>query len=94
MAAALRLQPPPGIAAAAESTIPAASDVGDDLAVGSSAIGQGKVQATTLQMALVAATIALKGKRPRADAALARPPPAGADDAGHDARTSPARSSS
>jgi cell division protein FtsI/penicillin-binding protein 2 len=55
---------PPGIVAAAESTIPAAKDVGDDLAVGSSAIGQGRVQATTLQMALVAATIALKGKRP------------------------------
>ncbi len=56
---------PPGIAAAAESTLPDAGDIGDDLAVGSSAIGQGKVQATTLQMGLVAATIAMKGKRPR-----------------------------
>jgi len=56
---------PAGIAGAAESTLPEASDIGDDLAVGSSAIGQGKVQATTLEMGLVAATIALKGKRPQ-----------------------------
>ena len=42
---------PPGIPGAAESTIPAADEIGDDLAVGSSAIGQGRVQATALQMA-------------------------------------------
>jgi cell division protein FtsI/penicillin-binding protein 2 len=55
---------PPGIDGAATSTIPAAAEIGDDLAVGSSAIGQGRVQATTLQMATVAATIAERGKRP------------------------------
>jgi penicillin-binding protein A len=54
-----------GIAGAAMSTIPPASEIGDDLAVGSSAIGQGRVQATALQMAWVAATIAGGGKRPR-----------------------------
>jgi cell division protein FtsI/penicillin-binding protein 2 len=55
---------PPGIAGAATSTLPQAGDVGDDLAVGSSAIGQGMVVATTLQMGLVATTIALHGRRP------------------------------
>jgi cell division protein FtsI/penicillin-binding protein 2 len=54
-----------GIPGAATSTIPAADEIGDSLAVGSSAIGQGRVQATALQMALVAATIAGRGKRPR-----------------------------
>ena len=54
-----------GIAGAATSTIPPAGEIGDDLAVGSSAIGQGRVQATALQMAWVAATIAGRGKRPR-----------------------------
>jgi peptidoglycan glycosyltransferase len=55
---------PPDIAGAAESTIPPAGEIGDDLAVGSSAIGQGRVQATALQMATVAATIGLRGRRP------------------------------
>src|SRR4051794_29926777 len=55
----------PGIPGAAMSTIPAAEDIGDDLAVGSSAIGQGRVQATALQMAIVAATIGMHGRRPR-----------------------------
>jgi penicillin-binding protein A len=55
----------PDIAGAAESTIPAAGDIGDDLALGSSAIGQGRVQATALQMATIAATIGLHGRRPR-----------------------------
>jgi penicillin-binding protein A len=54
----------PSIPGAAESTIPSASQIGDDLAVGSSAIGQGLVQATTLEMATVAATIADDGRRP------------------------------
>lgn len=54
-----------GIPGAATSTIPAAGEIGDDLAVGSSAIGQGRVQATALQMAWVAATIAGRGKRPQ-----------------------------
>jgi cell division protein FtsI/penicillin-binding protein 2 len=55
---------PPDIPGAAESTIPQANDIGDDLAVGSSAIGQGRVQATALQMATVAAAIGLRGRRP------------------------------
>jgi cell division protein FtsI/penicillin-binding protein 2 len=38
---------PPTIPGAAEPTIPSASTIGGDLAVGSSAIGQGLVQATT-----------------------------------------------
>jgi penicillin-binding protein A len=55
---------PPDIAGAAESTIPAAGDIGDDLAVGSTAIGQGRVQATALQMATIAGAIGLRGRRP------------------------------
>ncbi len=54
----------PGLAGAARSTIPAAAEIGDDLAVGSSAIGQGKVLATPLQMALVGAAIGADGLRP------------------------------
>jgi peptidoglycan glycosyltransferase len=55
----------PEIPGVAMSAIPTAEDIGDDLAVGSSAIGQGRVQATALQMAIVAATIGLRGRRPR-----------------------------
>ncbi len=55
---------PPGIPGAAEPTIPSASTIGGDLAVGSSAIGQGRVQATVLEMTDVAATIAEGGRRP------------------------------
>src|SRR3954451_11289626 len=55
----------PGIPGAATSTIPDAEEIGDDLAVGSSAIGQGRVQATALQMAVVAATIGRHGLRPQ-----------------------------
>jgi peptidoglycan glycosyltransferase len=53
----------PGPRGAARSTIPAAEEIGDDLAVGSSAIGQGKVLATPLELATVAATIGLRGRR-------------------------------
>ena len=53
----------PGPIGAAQSTIPAANEIGDDLAVGSSAIGQGKVLATPLELATVAATIGLRGRR-------------------------------
>ena len=53
----------PGPLGAARSTIPAANEIGDDLAVGSSAIGQGKVLATPLELATVAATIGLRGRR-------------------------------
>jgi penicillin-binding protein A len=52
------------IPGAAESQIPSAATIGDDLAVGSSAIGQGKVQSTALEMADVGATIAMGGRRP------------------------------
>jgi cell division protein FtsI/penicillin-binding protein 2 len=54
----------PSIPGAAESQIPPASDIGSSLAVGSSAIGQGKVLASTLEMTDVAATIAMGGRRP------------------------------
>jgi peptidoglycan glycosyltransferase len=55
-----------GIPGAATSSIPPAEQLGtDDLVVGSSAIGQGQVQATALQMALVSATIAEHGERPQ-----------------------------
>lgn len=54
----------PSIPGAAPSTIPPADQIGDELAVGSSAIGQGLVQATALQMTAVAATIAMEGRRP------------------------------
>ena len=56
-------QPSP-IAGAEESVIPPASEIGDSLAVGSSAIGQGLVQSTALGMTDVAATIAMGGRRP------------------------------
>ncbi len=55
---------PPSIPGAAESQIPSASTIGDSLAVGSSAIGQGKVLASALEMTDVAATIAMGGQRP------------------------------
>src|SRR5215218_5858363 len=55
----------PGLPGAARSTIPAAAEVGDDLAVGSTAIGQGKVLATPLLMADVASVIARDGRRPK-----------------------------
>ncbi|MDO9353456.1 MAG: penicillin-binding transpeptidase domain-containing protein [Solirubrobacteraceae bacterium] len=63
-----------GIPGAATSTIPAADEIGDDLAVGSSAIGQGRVQASSLQMALVAATIAERGERPELTLEAGRSP--------------------
>jgi cell division protein FtsI/penicillin-binding protein 2 len=55
---------PASIPGAAVSSIPSASTIGDALAVGSSAIGQGMVQTTALQMTDVAATIAMAGRRP------------------------------
>jgi cell division protein FtsI/penicillin-binding protein 2 len=56
---------PPALLGEARSSIPPADEIGDDLAVGSSAIGQGKVQATPLRMALVAAAIGERGRRVR-----------------------------
>ena len=55
---------PPLFPGATESTIPSANTIGDGLAVGSSAIGQGMVQASALEMTDVAATIAMGGRRP------------------------------
>jgi peptidoglycan glycosyltransferase len=55
----------PGLAGAAESTLPAAASIQGELDVGSTAIGQGQVLATPLQMAIVAASIADGGRRPR-----------------------------
>jgi cell division protein FtsI/penicillin-binding protein 2 len=65
---------PPPFPGAAQSTIPDATSIGDDLAVGSSAIGQGMVQASTLEMTDVAATIALRGRRPLPTLQLGVPP--------------------
>ncbi|MGI8558566.1 MAG: penicillin-binding transpeptidase domain-containing protein [Solirubrobacteraceae bacterium] len=64
---------PPAIPIAAESTIPPAAKIGSQLDVASSAIGQGQVQATVLQMATVGATIALGGRRPTPTLALNAP---------------------
>ncbi len=47
----------------AQSTIPRGDAIGDDLAVGSTAIGQGEVQATTVQMAEAAGIVANAGLR-------------------------------
>lgn len=55
---------PAPIPGAATSTIPPAEELVGDLVVGSSAIGQGRVQATTLQMTIVAAAFALDGRLP------------------------------
>jgi penicillin-binding protein A len=55
---------PPSILGAAESTIPSPEKIGTDTDVGSSAIGQGQVQATALEMTDVGATIAMRGRRP------------------------------
>jgi penicillin-binding protein A len=53
-----------GIPGAAEPTIPPADKIGSATDVGSSAIGQGQVLASTLEMTDVAATIADRGRRP------------------------------
>jgi penicillin-binding protein A len=51
----------PGLVGAMRSTIPAAGEIGDDLAVGSTAIGQGTVLATPLAFAGIAGAIAMDG---------------------------------
>ncbi len=56
----------PGLPGAAASTLPSASQIQGELDVGSTAIGQGEVLATPLQMVTVAATIADSGHRPAA----------------------------
>ncbi len=73
----------PGIPGAAESTLPPASQIQGELDVGSTAIGQGEVLASPLEMATVAATIGDGGRRPQptflapAQSASAAPPSAG-----------------
>jgi penicillin-binding protein A len=57
---------PPGVPGAPESTLPAAQQIQGELDLGSTAIGQGQVQASALQMVTVAATIADGGRRPTA----------------------------
>ena len=54
----------PTIPGELESTIPSVAAIGGATAVGSSAIGQGAVLASTLEMADVGATIAMGGRRP------------------------------
>jgi cell division protein FtsI/penicillin-binding protein 2 len=54
---------PPTLAGALPSTIPPANEIDSPLAVGSTAIGQGRVLATPLQLASVAQTIAAGGVR-------------------------------
>lgn len=55
----------PPLPTIATSRIPQADAIGDDLAVGSTAIGQGKVEATAAQMAETAGVIASGGRRPK-----------------------------
>jgi penicillin-binding protein A len=64
MATRFGFNEPTGITSAVESTIPEADAIGSPVAVGASAIGQGLVQASTLEMADVAAAIAEHGRRP------------------------------
>jgi penicillin-binding protein A len=54
----------PGAEGAVASTLPPAGQIQGELDVGSTAIGQGQVQASALQMVTVAATIADGGRRP------------------------------
>jgi peptidoglycan glycosyltransferase len=63
-AEALGFNHQPGVAGAAESTLPSADQIQGELDVGSTAIGQGQVLATPLEMGTVAATVAGGGRRP------------------------------
>jgi peptidoglycan glycosyltransferase len=56
---------PPGVPGAVESTLPPAAQIQGQLDLGSTAIGQGEVQASALEMATVAATVADGGRRPQ-----------------------------
>jgi penicillin-binding protein A len=64
----------PGLAGALPSTIPPAAEIGDDLAVGSSAIGQGRLLATPLEFASIAATIGEDGVRAQPTLRKGEPP--------------------
>ncbi len=65
MAEAFGFNHQPPITGAAESTLPAAREIEGELELGSTAIGQGRVLASPLAMATVAATIADGGRRPQ-----------------------------
>jgi cell division protein FtsI/penicillin-binding protein 2 len=68
---------PPGLPGAAPSTLPSAETIGGPLAVGSTAIGQGRVLATPLQMASIAQTIASDGIRRPPTIVAGEPTPRG-----------------
>ena len=53
----------PGLAGAEPSTLPPADDIASDLELGATAIGQGRVLATPLQLASMAQTVASGGLR-------------------------------
>jgi hypothetical protein len=63
----------PGVPGASRSSLPAANAIQGELAVGSTAIGQGEVLATPLQMVTVASTIADGGHRPQATYMMGTP---------------------
>ncbi|WP_249010110.1 penicillin-binding transpeptidase domain-containing protein [Conexibacter sp. DBS9H8] len=65
---------PTGIPGALESTIPSAATIGDATAVGATAIGQGQLETTTLEMADAGATIANGGRRPLPTLLATAPP--------------------
>jgi peptidoglycan glycosyltransferase len=65
---------PSGVPGAAQSSLPPAAHIQGELDVGSTAIGQGEVQASPLQMAVVAATVGEGGHRPQPTFVLAGAP--------------------
>jgi hypothetical protein len=67
----------PGIPGATESTLPGAAQIHGELDLGSTAIGQGQVQASALEMAIVAATVADGGRRPQPTFLLGAQPSVG-----------------
>lgn len=79
-------QPPP-FAGAAISAIPPPEELGDDLGVGASAIGQGRVQASTLAMTRIAAAFANRGRLPKPTLLYRADPPAGEGERAVSART-------
>ena len=56
---------PTGIPSALESTIPSTSEIGGPVSIGSTAIGQGDLEASTLEIADVGAAIADRGQLPK-----------------------------
>jgi peptidoglycan glycosyltransferase len=64
----------PGLPGVPESTIPHAGEIQGELALGSTAIGQGAVLASPLEMGVIAATIGDGGLRPAPTFSLGGPP--------------------